>query len=48
MAYRLVLQAEIIEVFVWNAFAVIAVAVGFGAWGVAAGRSRVPWPGTYR
>ena len=36
MAYRLVLQAEIIEVFVWNAFAVIAVAVGFGVWGVAA------------
>jgi O-antigen/teichoic acid export membrane protein len=36
MAYRLVLQAEIIEVFVWNAFAVLAVAVGFGVWGVAA------------
>ena len=36
MAYRLVLQAEMIEVFVWNAFAVVAVAVGFGVWGVAA------------
>jgi O-antigen/teichoic acid export membrane protein len=35
MAYRLVLQAEVVEVFVWNAFAVIAVAVGLGVWGVA-------------
>ena len=35
MAYRLVLQAEMIEVFVWNAFAVVAVAVGLGVWGVA-------------
>jgi O-antigen/teichoic acid export membrane protein len=36
MAYRLVLQAEMIEVFVWNAFAVAAVAAGLGVWGVAA------------
>ena len=36
MAYRLVLQAEVIEVIAWNAFAVIAVLVGFGVWGVAA------------
>ena len=36
MAYRLVLQAEIIEVFAWNAFAVGAVIAGLGVWGVAA------------
>lgn len=36
MNYRLVLQAEVIEVIAWNAFAVAAVAVGFGVWGVAA------------
>jgi O-antigen/teichoic acid export membrane protein len=36
MAYKLVLQAEIIEVIAWNAFAVIAVVAGFGVWGVAA------------
>jgi O-antigen/teichoic acid export membrane protein len=36
MDYRLVLQAEIVEVIVWNGFAVIAVAVGLGVWGVAA------------
>jgi hypothetical protein len=35
MAYRLVLQAEIIEVFAWNAFAVAAVLAGLGVWGVA-------------
>jgi O-antigen/teichoic acid export membrane protein len=36
MAYRLVLQAEVIEVFAWNAFAVAAVVAGLGVWGVAA------------
>jgi O-antigen/teichoic acid export membrane protein len=35
MAYKVVLQAEIVEVIAWNAFAVAAVAVGFGVWGVA-------------
>jgi O-antigen/teichoic acid export membrane protein len=35
MAYRLVLQAEIVEVIAWNAFAVVAVLAGFGVWGVA-------------
>ena len=36
MDYRLVLQAEVIEVIAWNGFAVAAVAVSFGVWGVAA------------
>ena len=36
MAYRVVLQAEVIETIAWNAFAVAAVAAGFGVWGVAA------------
>jgi O-antigen/teichoic acid export membrane protein len=36
MDYRLVLQAEIIEVIAWNVFAIAAVAAGFGVWGVAA------------
>jgi O-antigen/teichoic acid export membrane protein len=35
MAYRLVLQAEVIEVIAWNAFAVLAVLAGLGVWGVA-------------
>jgi len=35
MDYRLVLQAEIIEVLAWNIFAVATVAAGFGVWGVA-------------
>lgn len=36
MNYRLVLQAEIVEVLAWNIFAVAAVAAGLGVWGVAA------------
>jgi O-antigen/teichoic acid export membrane protein len=36
MKYRLVLQAEIVEVLAWNIFAVAAVAAGLGVWGVAA------------
>lgn len=35
MAYRIVLQAEIIETIVWNVAAVVLVAVGLGVWGVA-------------
>ena len=51
MNYRLVLQAEVIEVIAWNGFAVAAVAVGFGVWGVAAAQivrahHRVPGPNT--
>jgi O-antigen/teichoic acid export membrane protein len=35
MEYRLVLQTEIVETVVWNAWAVIAVLLGAGVWGVA-------------
>lgn len=35
MEYRIVLQAEIVETLVWNAWAVAAVLSGAGVWGVA-------------
>jgi len=35
MSYRLVLQTEIIETIVWNVWAVVAVLLGAGVWGVA-------------
>ena len=35
MQFKIVLQGEIVETIVWNAFAVVAVLIGLGVWGVA-------------